>query len=102
MTVPFPWLLLIVTISSSVITVEFTTGEETLMKPANLRLTTAAFLLFSYSGIVLRAPDDDARITTIVGLTNIQEIGSTQNINDVNGKAIMANPNPYKVVVVPE
>ena len=72
------------------------------MKPANLRLTTAAFLLFSYSGIVLGAPDDDARITTIVGLTNIQEIGSTQNINDVNGKAIMANPNPYKVVVVPE
>jgi hypothetical protein len=74
------------------------------MKPANLCLASAAFLLFSYSGVVLGAPNNDAaaaRITTIVGLTNIQEIGSTQNINDVNGNAIMANPNPYKVGVVP-
>ena len=67
-------------------------------------LAPTAFLLFSSSGIALGAPDNDAsaRITTIVGLNNIQEIGSTQNINDVDGNAIMANPNPYKVVVVPE
>jgi hypothetical protein len=46
--------------------------------------------------------DDAPRITTIAGLTNIQQIGSTQNIHDANGNAIMADPNPYKVVVVPE
>lgn len=74
------------------------------MKPASLCLAPAAFLLFSYSGIVLGAQENEgaARITTIVGLTNIQQIGSTQNINDLNGNAIMANPNPYKVIVVPE
>lgn len=52
----------------------------------------------------MAAPDNDdaPRITTIAGLTNIQQIGSTQNILDLNGNAIMVNPNPYKVVVVPE
>jgi hypothetical protein len=65
----------------------------------------AAFLLSSSSGVAFAVPDNDdnvARITTIVGLTNIQQIGSTQNIVDVNGNAVTANPNPYKVVVVPE
>ena len=75
------------------------------MKHGNRCLTLAALLLCSSSGVALGAPDNDddaARIKTIVGLNNIQEIGSTQNINDVNGNAIMADPNPYKVVVVPE
>jgi hypothetical protein len=81
------------------------------MKRAHLCLTLTAFLLSSSSGVALAAPDKDkdkdkdkdaVRITTIVGLNNIQQIGSTQNINDVNGNAIMANPNPYKIAIVPE
>jgi hypothetical protein len=66
--------------------------------------TLAAFLLSSFAAVAAAAPDNDAaqRITTIVGLTNIQQIGSTQNINDANGNAIMADPNPYKVAVVPD
>jgi hypothetical protein len=83
---------------------DFATREETRTKCANPWLALTAVLLCSASVIAQGAPenDKDARITTIVGLTNIQEIGSTQNINDVNGNAIMADPNPYKVVVVPE
>ena len=78
------------------------------MKHGNLCLTLAALLLCSSSGVALGAPDNDdddaaaVRIKTIVGLNNIQVIGSTQNINDANGNAIMADPNPYKVVVVQE
>jgi hypothetical protein len=74
------------------------------MRHGNLYLALTASLLSAASAAALAAPDDDAaaRITTIVGLNNIQQIGSTQNINDVNGNAIMANPNPYKVTVVPE
>ena len=72
------------------------------MRYANFCLPVA-FLLSSSCAVALGAPDhDDVRITTIVGLNNIQQIGSTQNINDVNGNAIVADPNPYKVVVVPE
>ena len=82
----------------------FATREETRTKRADPWLALTAVLLCSASVIAQGAPENDngARITTIVGLTNIQEIGSTQNINDVNGNAIMADPNPYKVVVVPE
>jgi hypothetical protein len=80
------------------------------MKHTKLYFALAAFILSSTSGVSVGAHDgdhdndkDDApRIKTIVGLTNIQQIGSTQNIVDANGNAIMANPNPYKVVVVPE
>jgi len=78
------------------------------MKHENFGLALAVVLLSSSSGAALAAhhhdddDDDDVRITTIVGLNNIQQIGSTQNINDANGNAIMANPNPYKVTVVPE
>src|SRR5579863_4843427 len=76
------------------------------MKRTNLSLALTAVLLSSTSGVALADADHDhdraPRITTIVGLTNIQQIGSTQNIQDANGNAIMANPNPYKVVVVPE
>jgi hypothetical protein len=74
------------------------------MKPANLSLALTAFLLSSSSGVALSAPDNDdaRRITTIVGLNNIQQIGSTQNINDANGKPIMVDPDPYKIAVVPE
>ena len=72
------------------------------MKTTPLRLALTALLLSSSAVVALAHDDDDARITTIVGLNNIQQIGSTQNINDANGNAITANPNPYKVVVVPE
>jgi hypothetical protein len=74
------------------------------LKHTKLLLALTAFLLSSSAGVALAFPDNDeaARITTIVGLKNIQQIGSTQNIHDVNGNAIMADPNPYKVVVVPE
>ena len=74
------------------------------MKSGNMCLALAAFLLSTTSAVALGVPgkDESVRITTIVGLNNIQQIGSTQNINDVNGNAITANPNPYKVVVVPE
>ena len=73
------------------------------MKLSHLGLSLTAFLLSSTSATALDSADDDAaRITTIVGLNNIQQIGSTQNIHDGNGNAIMADPNPYKVVVVPE
>jgi hypothetical protein len=74
------------------------------MKPGNMCLSLAAFLLSATSAVALGVPgkDESVRITTIVGLNNIQQIGSTQNINDVNGNAITANPNPYKVIIVPE
>ncbi len=73
------------------------------MKPINLCLTLTAFLLSSSSGAALAADNDDAaRITTIAGLNNIQQIGSTQNINDANGNAIVVDPDPYKIVIVPE
>ena len=72
------------------------------MKGENAGMALAALLLFSSSGVALGAADSDARITTIVGLNNIQQIGSTQNINDLNGNALTVNPNPYKVIVVPE
>jgi hypothetical protein len=74
------------------------------MKPTNLCLALTAFLLSSSSGAALSAPDNDdaRRITTIVGLNTIQQIGSTQNINDANGKPIMVDPDPYKIAVVPE
>jgi hypothetical protein len=74
------------------------------MKRTNLWLALAAFLLSASCGVAVGAPDNGAaaRITTIAGLNNIQQIGSTQNIQDANGNAIMADPNPYKVVVVPE
>ena len=75
------------------------------MNRTHLCLTLSAFLLVASSGTALAARDDDddaERITTIVGLNNIQQIGSTQNIVDANGNAVMANPNPYKVVVAPE
>jgi hypothetical protein len=74
------------------------------MKRVHLSLTITAVLLSSSSGVALSAPDNDdaVRITTIVGLNNIQQIGSTQNILDANGNAIMANPNPYKIAIVRE
>jgi hypothetical protein len=78
------------------------------MKRAHLSLALTAFLLSSSSGVALAVPDDDhdaddaVRITTIVGLNNIQQIGSTQNINDANGKPIMVDPDPYKIAIVPE
>jgi hypothetical protein len=75
------------------------------LKTTPLRLALSALLLSSSSVAALAHDHDDddaARITTIVGLNNIQQIGSTQNINDANGNAITANPNPYKVIVVPE
>ncbi len=74
------------------------------MKHTRFGLSVAAFLLSSASTVALAAPDNDdaPRITTIAGLNHIQQIGSTQNILDVNGNAISVDPNPYKVIVVPE
>jgi hypothetical protein len=74
------------------------------MRHTNLCLALTVFLLSSSSGVALGAPDNDeaGRISTIVGLNNIQQIGSTQNIQDANGNAITADANPYKVVVVPQ
>src|SRR5438128_2551095 len=40
-------------------------------------------------------------ITTINGLQTITQIGSTTNILDVNGDAITANPDPYKIAIAP-
>jgi hypothetical protein len=73
------------------------------LKHATLRLALVAFLLSSFA-VARAARDDEAapRVTTIAGLNNIEQIGSTQNIQDANGNAIMADPNPYKVIVVPE
>src|SRR5690242_7560082 len=63
------------------------------MKLTTVYPTLTVFLLSLSSGAALAADRDDAaRITTIVGLTNIQQIGSTQNINDANGKPIMVDP----------
>jgi len=77
------------------------------LKRATLCLALTALSLSSISGVALGASDDDdddaaPRITTIVGLKNIQQIGSTQNINDANGNAIMVDPDPYKIAIVPE
>ncbi|HEY6922207.1 MAG TPA: hypothetical protein VI653_01970 [Steroidobacteraceae bacterium] len=74
------------------------------MKYTTCRLTLVAFLLSSACAVAVAVPDDEAapRVMTIAGLNNIQQIGSTQNIQDANGKAIVANPNPYKVIVVRE
>jgi len=74
------------------------------LRHTTFRLALVAFLLSSSIAVALAVPDDEAaqRITTIAGLNNIQQIGSTQNIQDANGNAIMADPNPYKVIVVPE
>jgi len=74
------------------------------LKHAPFRLALVVLLLSSSCETALAVPDDDAaqRITTIAGLANIQQIGSTQNIRDANGNAITADPNPYKVIVVPE
>src|SRR6476646_8056770 len=76
----------------------------TALKHVTFRLALVAFLLSSSIAVALAVPDDEAprRITTIAGLNNIQQIGSTQNIQDANGNAIVANANPYKVIVVPE
>jgi hypothetical protein len=73
------------------------------MKRANTCLAPTALLALLSSGVALGASDNEAaRITTIVGLNNIQQIGSTQNIHDADGNAITVDPNPYKVIVVPE
>jgi hypothetical protein len=40
-------------------------------------------------------------ITTINGLQNITQIGSTTNILDPNGNPITANPDPYKIAIAP-
>ena len=81
------------------------------MKSTKLPLALIALLLSSPSAVALAASDDDgdydydadaARITTIVGLNRIQQIGSTQNIHDAKGNALTVDPDPYKIVIVPE
>jgi len=67
------------------------------------RVALVVFLLAASYEAALAVPADEnsQRVTTIAGLTNIQQIGSTQNIQDANGNAITADANPYKVIVVP-
>ena len=74
------------------------------MKRATLSSTLVGLALAASAAVALGGPDRDeaARITTIAGLENIQQIGSTQNINDANGKPIMVDPDPYKIAIVPE
>jgi DNA-binding beta-propeller fold protein YncE len=72
------------------------------MKRTTLCLTITGLLLSAAATAALAEDADDARITTIVGLNNIQQIGSTQNINDANGKPIMVDPDPYKIAIVQE
>jgi len=83
--------------------------EEIPLKLSKTSLALSAFLLSSAAAVALAASDDDddydvaaARITTIVGLNHIQQIGSTQNIRDAKGNEIMVDPDPYKIVIVPE
>lgn len=73
------------------------------MKHTTFRLAFVAFLLASAFEVAVAGPDEEAapKITTIAGLSNIQPIGSTQNIRDANGNAVTADANPYKVIVVP-
>lgn len=73
------------------------------MTHTTIRLALVVLLLSVSGETALAVPDaeNSQRITTIAGLTNIQQIGSTQNIKDANGNALVANPNPYKVIVVP-
>jgi hypothetical protein len=82
----------------------FDLSGGTLVKRTNLGLALAALLSSLPCEMALAAPDNDdaPRIRTIVGLNNIQQIGSTQNINDANGNPITVDPDPYKIAIVPE
>jgi hypothetical protein len=42
------------------------------------------------------------RISTINGLLNIQQIGSSENILDANGLPITVDSDPYKIAVLPQ
>jgi hypothetical protein len=77
--------------------------DEVVMKRTTFCLATV-LLLSSLCGATLAAPNDDdaARITTIGGLNTIQQIGSTQNIDDANGKPIIVDADPYKIAIVQE
>ncbi len=74
------------------------------MKRSSLSLTLTALLLSASSGVALGDHDNDdaPRISTIAGLNNIQQIGSTENIQDANGNALVVDPDPYKIAIVPE
>lgn len=73
------------------------------MKHTPFRLGIVAILLSAsfMAAAALAEAEEAQRVTTITGLNNIQQIGSTQNIQDANGNAITANANPYKVSVIP-
>jgi hypothetical protein len=69
------------------------------MKRAVCCLTVTALIL-PFAGRVARADDDD-KITTIAGLKNIQQIGSTEKILDLNGQPATVDSDPYKIAVAP-
>src|SRR6476661_2098619 len=77
--------------------------DEVFMKRTIFCLATVLLLSSPY-GAALAAPNDTgaARITTIVGLDTIQQIGSTQNIDDANGKPVIVDADPYKIAIVQE
>jgi hypothetical protein len=78
------------------------------LKQASFCLTFTALLLYANSGAALAAEhdrdaDDNApRIATIAGLSHIQQIGSTENIQDANGNSFAVDPDPYKIAIVPQ
>lgn len=45
---------------------------------------------------------DNDKVTTIAGLNNIQQIGSSEFILDLNGNPIDADSDPYKIAIAPE
>jgi hypothetical protein len=57
--------------------------------------------LFVVPALCAWAGDDNEGKKTIAGLTNIQMIGSTENILDLNGKPATVDSDPYKIAVVP-
>lgn len=72
------------------------------MKHTCVCLALSAMLL-ALTAPIAHAEDNGpaARIATIAGLKNIQQIGSTQNILDLNGLPISVDSDPYKIAVAP-
>jgi DNA-binding beta-propeller fold protein YncE len=75
-------------------------------RPAILSIFTVAMLLVAGAVSAMHAAslsdDDDARVTTIVGLETITQVGSTASILDAQGNTVTVDPNPYKVAIAPE
>jgi hypothetical protein len=68
------------------------------MKRAVCYLAVTALIL-PLAGRLARA--EDGKITTIAGLKNIQQIGSTEKIIGLNGQPETVDSDPYKIAVAP-